>query len=182
MLNDQEKKRRRRFVRREKKKFLNDVKKVAETKQIFDKNIPLLDQIKNELGEVEFTKLCQHKQQIDEFDAPKNKNENFKIKREKNTNRNAIIEVGLNAQLKKNEEPKDNISTEDETLKKLFPKANKLSDMYETFDEYEENLEILDLLQKNQKEEEDEEKSENEEEKSVKYKELEDNVIIHEYE
>ncbi len=180
MLNDQEKKRNRRYQRKEKKKFIKEVKKATETKQIFDKNIPLIEQIRNELGEEEFNKLCQQKQQILEFDAPKTKQENFKIKREKNTNKNAILEVDLNAKRNESENLRDNTPTEEDKLRKLFPKADMISDMYETFDEYEENLEIMELIEKNKEEDNDEEKNQIEE--VVKYKELEENTVIHEYE
>jgi hypothetical protein len=183
MLKEQERKRNRRFRRKEKKKFIQGVKKVTETKPIFDKNIPLIDQIKSQLSEEEFNKICQQKQQIEEFDAPKpKKDNNFMIKREKNTNQNAILEVDLNAQQKENEEGLGKTApTEEDKLRKLFPKAEKISEMYETFDEYEENLDILDLMEKN-REEDHKSQEEDIEEEQVKYKELEENIVIHEYE
>ncbi len=188
MLKDQERKRSRRFRRKEKKKFIQEVKKVTEAKPIFDKNIPLIDQIKSELGEEEFNKICQHKQQIEEFDAPRPKVENnFNIKREKNRNKNAILEVDFNANQKENEEFEEfsgsKAPSEEDKLRKLFPKAEKISDMYETFDEYEENLEIIDLIEKNRDgQEELQEENEKQEDPPVKYKELEENIVIHEYE
>ena len=186
MKNDQTRKRDRRFKRKEKKKFIEEVNKVTEGKEIFDKNIPLIDQIKNEMGEDEFKMLYQHKQSTEDLEI-KPKQNTFKIRREKNLNKEAIINIEIenqndNSNTKENLDfalPKEKFLNEEDKLRMLFPKANKISELYETFDEYEENLEIIDLIEKNK---DDDNIDKEEEKQEVKYKDLEENIIFYEYE
>lgn len=174
------KKKERREKRKEKKRFIQEVKKATEGTQIFDRNIPLIEQIKNELGEEEFKKLNQDKQQIEDFENKPQKQGAFKIRRENNFNKDALMDI-INSN-KSDTQDEKYINADDEQLRKLFPQSNKISDLYETFDEYEENLEIMDLIEKNKDYNQDDQNSENiKEQEEVKYKELEENIIIHEY-
>ena len=144
--------------------------------EYFNNNIPIIDQLKKELGEKKVNDLFQEKQNVfdDNFEVPLHK-EKFKINKEKGFNKDALEKEVF---IEKSNDKKVDIV--DENMEKLFPKAKKISELYDTFDEYEENLEIIDFMKNNIDEKNSEGQSENNEE--VKLVDEEENIYIHEYE
>ena len=120
--------------------------------------------------------MFQEKQNVfdDNFEVPLHK-EKFKINKEKGFNKDALEKEVF---IEKSNDKKVDIV--DENMEKLFPKAKKISELYDTFDEYEENLEIIDFMKNNIDEKNSEGQSENNEE--VKLVDEEENIYIHEYE
>ena len=189
--NLQTRKKIRRTKRKEKKKFVNNLKNKSDFCK-FKKDIPIIDQLKEEMGETKINELFNEKNQILDYKKEFNENvKNFKIDKEKKINKDAMEKsIFIYEKISKDKELNSNSNPIDENLKKLFPKANKISDLYETYEAYEENLDIMDFI-KNNKEadktdndnyndkdnlnENDEEKIEN------KYKD-EVNIFVHEYE
>lgn len=167
----------RRIKRNEKKKF--DNLKNKSDLNYFKKDIPIIDQLKEELGENKISELLQDKQLVLDINSESKINkEKYKINKEKKFNKDAIENNDfIDEKIAKEKDP----NTYDENLKKIFPKANKISELYETYDEYEENLEIMELM----KEKNDSENLENnyeDEDNLKKIKEEETNIFLHEYE
>lgn len=149
-----------------KKRFL---KVIEDKKDIFKKDVPLLEQIKSEMGEEEYKKLCyQENKIIDDLDF---KSENMvKIRKKIARNELEVKEEGNNVQ----EEEKD---VEDEkALEKLFPKIKQKEYEFEMYEDYEEHLQIMEIIEKNEKKKNEDENLENDQ---VKYKEEEENIVIH---
>jgi hypothetical protein len=181
--NERLKRKRRRDAKEQKikmkKKFL---KAMEEKKDLFRKDIPLIEQVKNEIGDEEFKKMCyQEEKNYEDFDYATEK----QIKNNKTMYKKGIKRNLLATQLNENEANKDQKLEQDENLIKLFPKIQPKAYEFDNYDDYEEHLQILEIIEKNEKiinekeNEEKEEKSENESIQNVKVIELEENIIIH---
>jgi len=145
----------------------------------FKKDIPIIDQLKEELGENKISELFQDKNLILDYNSQSiTNNEKYKINKEKKFNKDAIQNF-KNIDDKKSKENDSN--TFDENLKKIFPKANQISELYETFDEYEENLDIIELIKDKNDLGNFQNVKENEEKIETNLKE-ELNIFLHEYE
>jgi hypothetical protein len=164
------KKKRRRDLREKNKKLKKKFIKVVDNKKdIFNKNIPLIDQIKNELGE---------NLQSTDNNVPNNYQDDYlnddynfdtKCKKGKRIIRNEIELNTITEATKVMIEEKPN---------KAF-QINRLE--FNTFEEYEEHLQIMDMLEKEQLEN-NKEKVINipvEESEQIKYAEETENIIIH---
>ena len=121
---------------------------------------------KDEIDEAEFKRLT--KEGANEFQE-KSK---FKIRKDKMINRDVVPQSNKSSQIKE----EDNL---DDKIKKLFPQIEKSLIQYETYDDYEESLEIKSFLDKIKKE--SAEQVEPVVEEPIKYKQLEENIIIHDY-
>lgn len=190
--SDRTKKHLRRKKREEKKKIIEKIKKVQGDKPIFSKEKTILDQLREQLGEEEFNKLYENNNTYNiednniDIELGKNENinplghliddENTKVRYAPKGILKNNIQIQMDDSIQNNEfkDPKEIF--EEEKLRKLFPIANKSEflDKFQTFDEYEENLEIIDFIEKNKLAQ-----SENDQEEKPKYKELEENIIIH---
>jgi hypothetical protein len=184
------KRKRRRDKKEEKKKLKKQFMNALKDKQgIFKKDVPLVDQIKQELGEEEFKKLYNQESKtnhnFDEFDydAKNVIKENEKLLINKKTfngiKRNEIIVNKDN-----DEENKIEDEYEDKNLIKLFPQIQKKDYEFENYDDYEEHLQVMDIIEKHEKllankSSTDEAHDKNPQEETVKYKEVEKNIIIH---
>jgi hypothetical protein len=162
--NEQTKKQKRRNMKKAKKELL---KKVTSNGNFvkFDKDKPLVEQLKDEIDQAEFKRL--QKEGGNDF-TEKSK---FKIRRDKMINR----DIGTQNQAKVKTSEDENL---EERIKKLFPQAEKSLIQYETYDDYEESLEIKSLLEKIRSENKTQAQAEPEQ---VKYKDVGENIIIHDY-
>ena len=172
------KRKRRREKKEEKNKMKKKFMKVIEetgTKNIFDKNKPLIEQIKNELGEEEFKKLCYQERKKEDFDydddfvgQPLNKRKALK----------GILRNQINIENSERENINNDLvdEKEEENLKKLFPQAKQSEFEFENYDDYEEHLQILGIIEKNEYMINEEALNKPE---TVKYVEEQENIIIH---
>jgi hypothetical protein len=162
--NERTKKQKRRFKKKAKKELLKKISTEGNFVN-FEKDKPLIEQLKDEIDEAEFKRLT--KEGANEFQE-KSK---FKIRKDKMMNR----DVGENhINISENINNEENL---DDRIKKLFPEVQKSLIQYESYDDYEESLEIRSFL----------EKIKNESDKvqvvqqPLKYKQIEENIIIHDY-
>jgi hypothetical protein len=159
---ERDRKRKRRNMKESKKKLIQQIVKEGTNNVGFRKDIPLIDQIKSELGEEEFIKVHQEKSRVEDFEFTRPSERKFRMKKNRDIVQN-------NVEVEKNEN--DEV---EERMKKLFPTINKSSFEYETFDDYDESLDIKDMLKRI-----NDENSNKKVEEPVKYKEIEQNIIIH---
>jgi hypothetical protein len=164
--NERSKKQTRRMKKKAKKELLKKISSQGNFIK-FDKNKPLVEQLKDEIDEAEFKRLT--KEGANEFQE-KSK---FKIRRDKMINRDVQTQNNKSAKIKE----EDNL---DDKIKKLFPQIEKSLIQYETYDDYEESLEIKSFLDKIKKESV-ERAEEPIPQEPIKYKQLEENIIIHDY-
>jgi hypothetical protein len=178
------KKKRRREKKQEKilmkKKFMKVIEETGK-QNVFEKDKPLLEQIKNELGEEEYKKLLIQERKAGEFDYDneddiENVIENVKKKPIKGILRNEITNEIMNEIMNENYKLVD--KEEEENMKKLFPQVKDKDIEFENYEDYEEHLQILEIIEKN-KNKENEMENKNKNEKEVKYKEEEENIIIY---
>jgi len=187
--NERLKRKRRRDAKEEKLKIKKQFAKVIEDKKdIFRKDIPLIDQVKNEIGDELFKKMCyQDNANDDDFDYTKEKSiKNNKTNLKKGIKRNYLANL-YNTET--HYENKENDEKNDENLKKLFPTLQPKSFEFENYDDYEEHLQILEIIEKNEKKRIQKEKIEDAEaegeaeEKNpfeeVKFMEVGENIVIH---
>ena len=187
--NERLKRKRRRDAKEEKLKIKKQFAKAIEDKKdIFRKDIPLIDQVKNEIGDEQFKKMCyQDNANDDDFDYTKNKsvkNNNTNLK--KGIKRNVLANP---YNIKTQNENKEINEKNDENLKKLFPTVQSKSFEFENYDDYEEHLQILEIIEKNEKKRIQKEKTENDEGEEeeegenvveeVKFAEVGENILIH---
>jgi len=182
--NERLKRKRRRDVKEQKLKIKKQFSKAIEReKEIFRKDIPLIDQVKNEIGDEKFKKMCyQEEKNYDDFEyATDNHINQNKTGHKKGIKRNILAVPYNQNEIEINNEQK---LEADEKLLKLFPKIQPKAYEFENYDDYEEHLQILEIIEKNEKIIENEnldkeENSENEPQEIPKVVELEENIIIH---
>jgi hypothetical protein len=176
------KKKKRRELKKEKSKMMKKFKSAIEDKkEVFKKDIPLIDQIRMELGEEEFKKLSVHQdyKNDEEFDyiSPIQKNATPSSFKKKN-----IISCEVNIKEEDNTDINNFSGRNEEVdkLNKLFPQIQTKEIEFENYEDYEEHLEVLDLIEKNEKLLKEGNKKEIQDtEDPVKYKQIEQNIIIH---
>lgn len=149
--------------RREKKNLFRKIKKKINSKKevIFDKNIPLIEQVKEEIGKEEFNELLNQNEM-------KNNDDNDTYLMKPN-----IVAMNKNNNLtsENDEELKNN--NEMNPLKKLFPTIQKKEIEFENYEDYEDHLTELKIKEEQKKKEE----SKNE----IKIKHI-DEIVIHDEE
>lgn len=149
--------------RREKKNLFRKIKKKINSKKevIFDKNIPLIEQVKEEIGKEEFNELLNQNEM-------KNNDDNDTYLMKPN-----IMAMNKNNNLtsENDEELKNN--NEMNPLKKLFPTIQKKEIEFENYEDYEDHLTELKIKEEQKKKEE----SKNE----IKIKHI-DEIVIHDEE
>ena len=129
---------------REKKNLFRKIKKRMNSKNevIFDKNIPLIEQVKNEIGKEEFNELFNQNEMKNNDD-----NDTYLMKPNisaMNKNNNLTSENG--------EEISNN--NEINPLKKLFPTIQKKEIEFENYEDYEDHLTELKIKEEQKKKEE----------------------------
>ena len=128
---------------------------------IFDKNIPLIEQVKNEIGKEEFNELFNQNEMKNNDD-----NDTYLMKPNisaMNKNNNLTSENG--------EEISNN--NEINPLKKLFPTIQKKEIEFENYEDYEDHLTELKIKEEQKKKEESK--------KEIKLKHI-DEIVIHDEE
>lgn len=150
--------------RREKKNLFRKIKKKINSKKevIFDKNIPLIEQVKEEIGKEEFNEL------LNQNEMKNNNDDNDTYLMKPN-----IVAMNKNNNLtsENDEELKNN--NEMNPLKKLFPTIQKKEIEFENYEDYEDHLTELKIKEEQKKKEE----SKNE----IKIKHI-DEIVIHDEE
>lgn len=150
--------------RREKKNLFRKIKKKINSKKevIFDKNIPLIEQVKEEIGKEEFNEL------LNQNEMKNNNDDNDTYLMKPN-----IVAMNKNNNLtsENDEELKNN--NEMNPLKKLFPTIQKKEIEFENYEDYEDHLTELKIKEEQKKKEE----SKNE----IKLKHI-DEIVIHDEE
>lgn len=183
--NDHLKRKRRREKKVEKKEMKKKFLQVIEDKkEIFRKDIPLIEQIKNELGENEYKKLCfQEEKETDQmFDYKDDNMTEVSVRKGIKRNELGLTNNNVNDNTEDNKTGQDTTTAapqKEETLLKLFPKMKQKDYEFENFEEYEEHLQIMEIIEKNEKilnQNECEDKNSN---APVKYKEETENIVIH---
>lgn len=159
------KKKQRRIQKEEKKKMKR--KMLKSSQQIFDKSKPLIDQLKEEMGEEEFKKILSKGNEGNDLDY------DYDIPKEVTTHK---IQRNYLSTALLNEDKVEEVETKvEDKLQKLFPVINdKQAYEFENYDDYEEHLQVLEVIERHEKKLRKEEESE-----SVKYKEVEQNIILH---
>ena len=132
--------------RREKKNLFKKIKKKVLKKQniIFEKNIPLIEQVKQEIGKEEFNKLL-------------NSNENNKLNDEDEPssyimkpNVSAVNKTHFtNTEEDNNSEKKEEY--ENNPLKKLFPSIQKKDIEFDNYEDYEDHLTEMKIKEEQEK-------------------------------
>lgn len=149
--------------RREKKNLFRKIKKKINSKKevIFDKNIPLIEQVKEEIGKEEFNELLNQNEM-------KNNDDNDTYLMKPN-----IMAMNKNNNLtsENDEELKNN--NEMNPLKKLFPTIQKKEIEFENYEDYEDHLTELKIKEEQKKKEESK--------KEIKIKHI-DEIVIHDEE
>lgn len=131
--------------RRDKKNLFKKIKKKILNKQsiIFEKNIPLIEQVKQEIGKEEFKKLL-------------NSNENNKVNEEDELS-SYIMKPNISAVNKAhntNTEENDNEKKEENEnnpLKKLFPSVQKKDIEFDNYEDYEDHLTEMKIKEEQEK-------------------------------
>lgn len=131
--------------RRDKKNLFKKIKKKILSKQsiIFEKNIPLIEQVKQEIGKEEFKKLL-------------NSNENNKVNEEDELS-SYIMKPNISAVNKThntNTEENDNEKKEENEnnpLKKLFPSVQKKDIEFDNYEDYEDHLTEMKIKEEQEK-------------------------------
>ena len=149
--------------RREKKNLFRKIKKKINSKKevIFDKNIPLIEQVKEEIGKEEFNELLNQNEM-------KNNDNNDTYLMKPN-----IMAMNKNNNLtsENDEELKNN--NEMNPLKKFFPTIQKKEIEFENYEDYEDHLTELKIKEEQKKKEESK--------KEIKLKHI-DEIVIHDEE
>lgn len=186
--NERLKRKRRRDAKEQKIKMKKQYLKAMEDKKdIFRKDIPLIDQVKYEIGDEEFKKMCyQEEKNYEDFDYTTTEN-TFQNNNNKANNVKKRIKRNLLADQFINNENNSGTPVNpesDEKLMKLFPKIQPKAYEFENYDDYEEHLQVLEIIEKNEKiinDKENEEKGEfsQNENEEIKCVPVEENIIIH---
>lgn len=169
--------------RRDKKKLLKKAKiKNEKKKKLFDPNIPLIDQLKQEIGNEEYDRLFNQPQRSnDEYDNDYNMlydngMNDSTIKPNMKplivTKENDNMKIQLNSE-NENENENENESNHNKDLKKLFPVAKDDELEFDNYEDYEDHLEELKILE--------EKKIKDEKANQIKIKEV-DQIIVHDEE
>jgi hypothetical protein len=163
--DERDKKRKRRMKKESKKKLIRQIVKEKGTSdcEVFRRDVPLIDQIKSELGEEEFVKIHQEKPNVEDFAFDKPNERKFKMRKNRD-----ILQTKVEEKIEQTDEFV-------ERMRKLFPTGEGKAVDYETFEDYEEDMEINDMLQRIKDENSGVKKSE----EPVKYKQVEQSIIIH---
>lgn len=148
--------------RRDKKNLFRKIKKKVYSKNevIFDKNIPLIEQVKKEIGKEEFNNLLNESKTNEDIDN----NDTYLMKPNISAiHRNNNLTSDNTQELKK--------ETENNPLKQLFPTIQKKEIEFDNYEDYEDHLTELKIKEEQKKKEE----SKNE----IKIKHV-DEVVVHE--
>jgi hypothetical protein len=171
--NEREKKKRRRIIKEQKNKLKKKlIKVVGEQKSLFRKDIPILEQIKGEVGEAEYKKLLYGEggEIVNDYDL------DFKD----SCGGRKIIPIQKASIIKSLEDDNFNECNEnvpDENLQKLFPQIKKDRLQFDNYDDYEEHLQILEIIERNERLLNERESHNVQDE--PKYVEEEEKIIIH---
>lgn len=162
--------------RRDKRKLLRKAKiKNEKKKKLFDPNIPLIEQLKLEIGNEEYIKLFNQSQRNnDGYDMDYNDNGNEQNENTIKPNMKPLVVDKENDDEEKNENLKNgDESSQNIILQKLFPDAKKEEFEYDNFEDYEDHLEELKILE--------EKKIKDESANQIKIKDV-DQIIVHDEE
>jgi hypothetical protein len=171
--NEREKKKRRRIKKEHNYKLKKKlIKVVGEQKSLFRKDIPIVEQIRGEIGEAEFKKLLYGEggEVVNDYELD-----------HKNSNIGRKMVPIEKACMVKFIEIEDSVFSKDplpdENLQKLFPQIKRDRLEFDNYDDYEEHLQVLEIIERNERLiNEKESQNPNPE---PKYAQEEEKIIIH---